>query len=90
LDIQSFEEHIFVFQSETPGGDLYCLDLPFHTVSEHLEASSSRVEILGFYSQPRGCNFNQGGLDLTLEGKKLILYCSSACYLALGGLYLQS
>jgi hypothetical protein len=53
-------------------------DLPFHTVSEHLEASSSRAELLGFYSQPGGRNFSQGGLDLDLGGKEvnLVLFLS--------------
>jgi hypothetical protein len=79
LEFQSFEEQILVFQPETSGGGLPCPDLSFHRVSGYLEGSSSRAELLDFYSQPGGRNFSQGGLDLTLEGKKLILYCTSAC-----------
>ena len=67
-----------------------CLDLSFHIVSENLEASSSRAELLGSTASQEGITSARGVWTWTLEGKKLILYCSSACYIALGGLYIQS
>jgi hypothetical protein len=57
---------------------LYCPNLSFHTVSEPLEASRSRAELSGFYSQSGGRNFSQECLDLDLGGKQvnLVLFLS--------------
>jgi hypothetical protein len=78
-----------VFELDTSGGGLPYPGLPFHRVFWHFRTSSSRSEIMDLHSYPGGRNFSQEGLDLTLEGKKLILYFSSACYPAFGGLYLH-
>jgi hypothetical protein len=88
LGFQLLEEQISTFQSETSGGDLSCPDLLFHPFSGHLEASSSRVELLGLYIlQPsRRVQLSQGGLDLNLGGKEVNLVSSFSLLSGLGRL----
>jgi hypothetical protein len=54
LGFQLLEEQISIFQPETSVGGLSCLDLLFHPVSEHLEASNSKAELLSSYNNPGG------------------------------------
>jgi hypothetical protein len=84
LEFQSSEEKILVFQPETSGGGLPCLNLSFHGVSGYLEGSSSRAEFLDFYNQLGGRNFSQGSLDLNLGGKEVNLVLYFNLYLPLG------
>jgi len=50
-----------IFRPETSGGGLSCPNLLFQPVSEYLEASSSRNEILSAFSHPKWCNSARGG-----------------------------